>query len=81
MKQKHSGTYSMFRSCDASNRFCQDATGKFQATPWIDLTVTHVRDFISGRRLTEDKSLRLEQALEHYASLCGAMEDARNRLF
>lgn len=81
VKQKHSGTYAMYRSCDASNRYCQEPTGKFQAMPWIDLTITHVRDFLPGRRTTDDKSVRLERALEHYARLCGAMEDARNLLF
>jgi hypothetical protein len=81
VKQKHTGTYAMYRSCDASNRYCQEPTGKFQAMPWIDLTVTAVRDFLPGRRTTDDKAVRLEAALEHYARLCGAMEDARNRLF
>lgn len=81
VKQKHSGTYAMFRACDASNHFCADATGKFQAMPWMDLTVTWVDDFIPGRQTTVDKTQRLERALQHYSNLCGAMEDARNLLF
>ncbi|MBZ4332338.1 MULTISPECIES: hypothetical protein [unclassified Corallococcus] len=81
VKQKHTGTYSMFRKCGPENRYCAEPTGKFQSLPYVDLTVTSVTDFISGRRTDEDKSLRLERALEHYSRLCGAMEDARNRLF
>ncbi|NVJ16969.1 hypothetical protein HV826_22825 [Myxococcus sp. AM010] len=81
VKEKHTGTYSMFRKCSAENRYCAEPTGKFQSLPYVDLSVTSVRDFVPGRQTDVDKSLRLERALEHYSRLCGAMEDARNRLF
>jgi hypothetical protein len=81
VKDKASGTYSMFRACTSQNRYCAEPTGKFQSQPWVDLIVTHVSDFIPGRNLDVDKATRLERALEHYANLCGAMEDARNTLF
>ena len=81
VKQKHTGTYSMFRKCSAENSYCAEPTGKFQSLPYVDLSVTSVRDFVPGRHTDVDKSQRLERALEHYSKLCGAMEDARNRLF
>lgn len=82
VKQKHSGRFSMFRSCNAANGFCADSTGKFHNQPFIDFTITSVRDYSSSSRSTNlTKAERLERALDHYARLCGAMEDARNRLF
>lgn len=82
VRDKHSGTYAMFRNCDEQNRFCKDATGKFQGLPWVDLTVTSVRDFLPNSYSTDStKVARMVRALELYSRLCGAMEDARSTLF
>lgn len=82
VRDKHSGTYAMFRTCDEQNRFCKDATGKFQAQPWVDLTMTSVTDFIAHPHTTDARKVeRLVRALELYSRLCGAMEDARSTLF
>ena len=82
VKEKHSGAYAMYRTCDAQNDFCQKPTGKFQVQHWLDLTITAVVDY--GARTNDTnlyKARRLEAALLRYAQLCGASEDARQLLF
>lgn len=82
VKQKHTGTYAMYRKCDAQNRYCADGSGKFQSLPFVDLTVTSVDNYFPPTNSTNHtKAVRLERALEHYSRLCGAMEDPRNTLF
>ena len=61
VKQKHSGTYGMYRKCDQQNRFCEDGTGKFNRLPWIDLTVTYVSDYRShSPGVTVDKTFTVD---------------------
>jgi len=82
VKEKHSGAYAMYRTCDAQNDYCSKPTGKFQVQPWLDLVITAVVDYASHTTQTnQDKAHRVTAALHRYATLCGASEDARQLLF